>query len=187
LTDYPKHKAGLGGRAAKCKACRAEYGDAYKERALELAKIWQRNNPDKVTVIQQRRRARKKSLPDDFTEKQMEETLEYFGGCALTGDAVDIHWDHAIPLASGYGGTTFGNMIPLRGDLNNSKNDANIFEWFSVNKERFNLSQDRFDELVRWLADVNEMSVEVYRKYVYECFDFSNEIGSQSNNSNKTA
>jgi hypothetical protein len=147
-----------------------EYREANKERFLEYARNWRRNNPEKDMLIAERRRARKKALPDDFTEEQLMETLNFFGGCALTGEMDSLHWDHVIPLATNMGGTTFGNMIPLRGDLNTSKNDANIFEWFERNKERFNLSQSNFDRLVEWLANVNGVSVEAYRDYVHGCF-----------------
>jgi hypothetical protein len=120
-------------------------------------------------MYKERRRARERSLPDTFTLTQLNETLAQFnGGCALTGDSFAIHWDHVIPLATGHGGTIYGNMIPLRADLNVSKSDANIFEWFKTNKQRFELSQERFDALIRWLAQVNEMSTSEYRDYVYE-------------------
>jgi hypothetical protein len=227
LDDYPKHKAGLGGRGSSCKRCRAGYYEenksdyveryednkehrqelmrayyasnkesfaeyqrkytaenreaiserqrAYyasnKERVAEMCRNWRRNNPEKDILISERRRARKKSLPDDFTESQMIETLDLFGGCALTGEVSDLHWDHAVPLATGHGGTTFGNMIPLRGDLNLSKSDGNIFEWFERNKQRLNLEQGRFDLLIEWLASVNGMATDEYRSFVDECFE----------------
>lgn len=148
-----------------------EYCTENREYLTELTRNWRRNNPEKDVLIAERRRARKKSLPEDFTEEQMTETLNFFGGCALTGEIGSLHWDHAIPLATGMGGTTFGNMIPLRSDLNTSKNDRNIFEWFAVNKERFNLTQSKFDSLVEWLALVNGMTTDDYRTYVYACFE----------------
>lgn len=148
-----------------------EYCEDKKEYLAELCRNWRRNNPEKAMLIAERRRARKNALPDDFTEEQMRTTLDYFEGCALTGATTDIHWDHVIPLATGCGGTTFGNMIPLSSDLNLSKNDANLFEWFNRNKDRFELSQVKFDRLVEWLANVNGMTVLGYRVYVYACFE----------------
>jgi hypothetical protein len=148
-----------------------DYRKGKREYLTELSRNWRRNNPEKATLIAERRRARKKSLPDDFTEYQMFVTLELFGGCALTGEVFDLHWDHVIPLATGFGGTTYGNMIPLRGDLNLSKSDANIFEWFERNKERFNLSQSKFDRLIEWLAEVNGMTTDEYSNFVNGCFE----------------
>jgi hypothetical protein len=157
-----------------------EYRKDKKEYLTELSRNWRRNNPEKATLIIERRRARKKALPDDFTEEQMTETLNFFGGCALTGETDSLHWDHVIPLATNIGGTTFGNMIPLRSDLNTSKSDANIFEWFERNKERFNLSQTNFDRLVERLAEVNGMTAAEYRDFVYECFNTIKEAVGES-------
>jgi hypothetical protein len=138
------------------------------ERMAELNRNWRIKNHDRALVLYQRRRARKKLLPDNFTSEQMATTLGFFRGCALT-DSAEIQWDHVIPLTTGRGGTIFGNMIPLRADLNLSKNASNIFEWFSANQQRFNLEQERFDRLIEWLGKANGMTVEEYRDYVYEC------------------
>jgi hypothetical protein len=163
-------KIGLGGRVSDCKECRIKDYELNREHEIARVLEHQRSNPDKNKLRQHRRRARRKSLPNDFTNEQMSQTYEYFGGCALTG-ASEVDWDHVVPLVSGFGGTTFGNMVPLRGDLNKSKNDANIFEWFERNKERFNLEQARFDRLINWLASVNGMTTAEYRSFVDECFD----------------
>jgi hypothetical protein len=199
LDEYPKLKIGIGGRNSRCKPCRSlaqqeYYADnrenyveyhrkrssdnidyrrnwytANSERVAERNKIWRRNNPNKRVLYKLQRRARIALLPDNFTQKQQVDTLEYFGGCALTGSTENIHWEHAIPLSVGHGGTTRGNMYPMSGRLNNSKWTHNIFEWFTSNKERFNLSQTKFDELIEYLAQANEMTTDEYREYVYWC------------------
>lgn len=138
------------------------------EKYIESARNWRKQNKDKVALKHQRRRAHKLNLPNDFKAEQMTEILNVYGGCALTGSD-DIHWDHVIPLATGQGGTIYGNMVPLRADLNMSKGDSNIFEWFEANRQRFNLEQWRFDRLIAWLASANAMSVEEYHEYVYWC------------------
>jgi hypothetical protein len=53
--------------------------------------------------------------------------------------------------------------------LNRSKFTNNIFEWFETNRQRFELSQEKFDRLIEWLASANAMTVEEYRDYVYWC------------------
>jgi hypothetical protein len=169
ITEY-RHKYYAENKEAISERYR-EYSKENREYLTELSRNWRRNNPEKDTLISERRRARKKSLPDDFTEAQMLETLDLFGGCTLTGEVSELHWDHVIPLATGFGGTIFGNMIPLRSDLNLSKSDGNIFEWFERNKGRFNLSQSKFDKLVEWLASVNGMTTDEYRIFVDECFE----------------
>jgi hypothetical protein len=201
LDDFPKNKRNLGGRSSKCRTCVATYHEENKEHRnilirkwreenrekeaerlrlhyeknkdhmAETNRVWRRNNPEKINLIMQRRRARRLALVGDFNMEQKHLTFEYFGGCALTGVTGDIHWDHVIPIAVGHGGTTYGNMIPLRGDLNKSKGDKNIFEWFEANRQRFNLDQERFDRLIEWLGKANDMTTEEYRQCVYWCHD----------------
>jgi hypothetical protein len=167
---YKTNKEKEDARAAKW---RDENRERHNQRGREYKRNWRRDNPDKMSLEKHRRRARESSLPDTFTHEQLNEILTYFnGGCALTGDTSVFHWDHVIPLSTGCGGTVYGNMIPLRADLNMSKSAANIFEWFKLNKERFNLPQDNFDSLIMWLATVNDMTVEEYRDFVYECHEF---------------
>jgi hypothetical protein len=147
-----------------------------KQRHKELVRRWEQENKERITIKTHRRRARKNALPATLSSDKTVEILNNFdNGCALTGSS-DIHLDHVIPLAIGHGGTTFGNMIPLRSDLNISKHDKNIFEWFEANRQRFNLEQGRFDRLIEWLGKANGLTVEEYRDYVYECHANTNEI-----------
>lgn len=148
----------------------------WREVNREYVKLWQREwakkNPHKIAKYDQTRKARKLALPYTLTDEQYQKTLEYFNySCALTGGSERIEMDHAIPLASGFGGTTFENCYPLSKSLNSSKNDKNIFEWFDLNKERLNIEQWRFDRLVEYLAGINSMSVSEYKKYYFGCFE----------------
>lgn len=145
------------------------------EKVKERYRKWYKANPDKWRAKYHRRRARKLLLPDEISGEQLNETLENFnGGCALTGDTSVFHWDHVIPLATETVGTVYGNMVPLRADLNMSKGSLNIFDWFTSNKERFSLSQNNFDRLIDWLAKVNGMTIDEYRDFVYECHEVKN-------------
>jgi hypothetical protein len=146
-----------------------QWREENKERKTETDRKWRKLNRDKYLLKAQRRRARKASLPDDFSIEKQLEVQEHFGGCALTGIIDETHWDHVIPLTTGYGGTIHGNMIPLRSDLNFSKNNANLFEWFYANKDRLELSQSKFDTLIAWLSAANGMTVDEYKEYVYYC------------------
>lgn len=152
--------------------------NADRKSAMDLE--YERNNPEKKSLYRQRRRARRANLPDTLTHEQQEEILERFeGGCSLTADTEDIQMDHVIPLSIGHGGTVFGNIIPLRASLNSSKQDRNIFDWFADNKERFNLSQRKFDELIAYLAEINDMTPKEYEEYVRWCHDNPREVGSE--------
>jgi hypothetical protein len=145
--------------------CRENNSDKY--RATKAA--WRKANKDAVNLFAARRRARKQGLPDTLTQVEKSDIVARFSGCALTGSP-EYHFDHVIPISTGFGGTTKQNVIPLRPDLNMSKNDRNIFEWFPDVRERFDLSESKFDELIQYLATVNHMSIEEYQGYVYSCF-----------------
>ncbi|MGM0904201.1 MAG: hypothetical protein ACQEXB_24245 [Bacillota bacterium] len=181
LCEYPKREGrSFGLTVGECNDCysarrKLDYHtkDYYRETIKACGKRWAKNNKDKVAGYVKRayhvRLARRRGLADDFTSNDLERTLCAFNNsCVLTGH-IDTHLDHVIPLSIGHGGTTYGNMIPLRSDLNLSKNNKNIFEWFEANRQRFELSQERFDNLIAWLASANAMSVEEYRDYVYFC------------------
>jgi hypothetical protein len=151
--------------------------EGNKEKQAMYSMNWAQNNPEKVTIIKQRRRARKVALPDTLTTEQYTITLEYFGNsCALTGRTDNLEQEHALPISIGHGGTTFGNCYPMASGLNQSKGNKNIFEWFEANRQRFNLEQERFDRLIEWLGKANGMTVEEYRDYVYECHANPNAI-----------
>lgn len=151
---------------------RADEYSRNREIEIARAKEWKKNNPERVRAHKYNRRKRELAVVCDWNaekERQMYSYFEY--SCALTGDSENITLDHFIPLVTGKGGTTIENMIPLRADLNFSKNDSNPYEWFAANKERFKLSQRNFDAVVSYLAELNEMSTNEYRDYVYKCFD----------------
>ena len=146
------------------------YVEMNRDKVAETKRRWKVNNRELHALSEQRRRTRKSKLPCNFTAKDLESLLRKFdNSCALTGRKDNLQIDHIIPLATGHGGTIYGNMAPLTGVLNSSKNDANIFEWFEANRRRFELSQDKFDRLIDFLAEANDMTVEEYRDYVYWC------------------
>lgn len=154
-----------------------KYREKNAERYRENVRKYRKKNPHKRKVSDQRRFARKQSLPDNLTTTEYEETCAFFQHtCALSEATEDLHADHVIPLSVGHGGTTRGNMIPLFSKLNISKSSSNIFEWFEANRQRFELSQDKFDRLIGFLAEANDMSVDEYRKYVYRCHENPVEI-----------
>lgn len=126
---------------------------------------------DEATLFNLNRRAEKLGLPASLTLESLKRLWRRFNqGCALTGDK-SISFDHVIPMTLNRAGSEIGNIIPLRRDLNSSKSDRNIFDWFAENKERYNLEQRRFDELIAYLADINDMTTEEYEEYVRWCHD----------------
>ena len=154
-----------------------EYYEENKERISAIRSQWGKENKELIRLASQRRRARKKSLPDTLSKEQQTRISNRVGGvCYLTGES-NVHIEHAIPLSIGHGGTTLENCYLLRNDLNESKGDSNIFEWFKENKHRFKLSQRRFDELITYLSELNGISTEEYREFVYWCHDNPRTVG----------
>lgn len=154
-----------------------QYQQENKERIRERDRQYRQENKEMYLLHVHTRRARKQHLPDTLTENQRNQTMAHFNiGCALTGETESYHMDHVIPLSIGHGGTTFENMIPLRDNLNISKGNRNLFEWFRGSKEFYELSQTKFDELIEYLADINGMSTDEYEEYVYWCHDNPQEL-----------
>lgn len=124
------------------------YYRANKERAAESARRWRENNSDKLIIYQQRRRARKRQLPDTFTTAQWVACLEYFNYCcAVCGNQLrDLfgnvpHADHWIPISyegDANPGTVAENMICLCSSCNHSKSaklpDAWLRETYGTRK-----------------------------------------------------
>lgn len=158
--------------AKKIREADRKYREENKEAIAARQKDWYLRNPMKARLPKLRRRARLALLPETFTKKEYDMMMQFFSySCALSGEIDNLHNDHAIPLATGFGGTTKYNIIPLKAELNLSKNDSNFFTWFEENKARFNLSQEMFDKAISYLAGINGMTTQEYKDYVYQCHD----------------
>jgi len=135
----------------------------FIEKRKRYKQAWMSNNPDKVAEYSHKRRAKKLKLPNDLTSEVVTSIMEHFDhSCVLTGDKENLHLDHVIPLNIEEGGHVYWNVVPLRADLNMSKGHKNLFTWFYANKERFNLEQERFDDLIKYLASHFDESPEYY-------------------------
>lgn len=136
---------------------RKEYYEKTRYEAIESAKQWrERLTGDKKKqynrvklVSTERRLARKKGLPDDFTVEDEKNALEYFEyRCAVCGrqfgNGFVLALDHWIPLDHATcPGTIPSNIVPLcharagySGGCNNSKSFKMPLDWL----------RDRFDE-----------------------------------------
>ena len=195
INEFYNMKHGFGGKSTYCKECarkrRREYHHSdkskkYREKEKKRLQIYFAKHPEKRRESVKRsyhknkktfhlrtirRRARMQGLSDNLTVGNTKKIVQDFGNrCALTG-TTEIHMDHVIPSSIGHGGTIFGNLVPLQDVLNVSKSDRNIFEWFADNRDRFGLPQQRFDELIKYLADINGLTPQEYEDFVYWCHD----------------
>lgn len=99
--------------------------DRLRKKAKGYALIYKQENRDMYRLSEHRRRARKRQLPDTFTEQQWLICLEYHHYCcAVCGTYLDTpHADHWIPLSHpDCTGTIANNMICLCSVCNQSKN-----------------------------------------------------------------
>lgn len=145
----------------------AKYRQENKDKIAKRDREYRQENPEVTRTSKQRRLARKRLLPDTLSTFQTAQLLQK--GCALTGDHNDMHLDHFIPLSWGHGGTIVENMIPLRGDLNTSKNDSNPFEWIKREDIREIVNMAKWNETIAYLANLNGMSAQEFEEYVYWC------------------
>lgn len=151
-----------------------EYSKRYRiENAEKEAKRLHEHyikNKERYTMNTNKRRAMLKSLPNTLTNEDWNNILKDFNNCcALSNSSERISMEHFIPVSSGFGGTTKGNVYPMNLSLNISKSDKNPFEWIKTQPEEY---QDNFyNVLVPYLAGQNNMSLEEFTKYVYSCFE----------------
>lgn len=132
------------------------------------------NLPSKASSIRVRgynRYEMEKLLPREVRNKKgcklWEQIQRDFGyRCALT-DNKNYEFEHFIPLQIGHGGAYEGNIIPLHWNYNSGKGVKNPFHWF---REQNGISLKRWDDLIGYLAEKHNLSVEDYFEFVNWCF-----------------
>lgn len=102
--------------------------DSCKRRARE----WRKNNLERKSLNNRRRRAIKKlARIEPYTVEQLQVRLSLWDGCcAYCGADQGITVDHFIPLAKG-GADRIANLVPACRRCNCSKNAADAWEWYS--------------------------------------------------------
>lgn len=149
-------------------AYRRKWAEDNREGLREKNRQYREENRDKRTVTEASRRARKKSLPDTLTHEETNDILAHFDGkCALCENPSEA-LDHFIPLYTNCGGTTKENIIPLCREMNSSKSARNPFEWADTHLSEG--AQQRFSEVIKYLSELNGLTVEQYREFVFSCF-----------------
>jgi hypothetical protein len=189
--SFYKNRKGVLLTKALCKECmrmywkqhREENKDSYNEqtRRWRLAnpskqvaaqKRWRLNNRDKDSVYRNKRKAKQLQLRNDLTNEQWQDILSHFNhACALTGDETDVTMDHFIPISTGRGGTYVGNIYPLSATLNNSKHNRNPFLWFERYGVQHGVRDSAWDNLIKYLAEANEMTEDSFIEYVNAQFE----------------
>lgn len=110
---------------------RTEHQLELKKRRREIYA----KEPERFSAYFNRRRARKKSLPDTFDHEQALNALNYWNRkCAYCGKRLTATFcmDHFIPLSDprpDNPGTVASNMLPACSRCNTSKNRIDPFAW----------------------------------------------------------
>ncbi|MEL3959424.1 hypothetical protein NST17_19925 [Caldifermentibacillus hisashii] len=199
LDDFYRFNKGLGGRKSACKQCTKETDRVYREKHKEYyieknkynneyqkkwreankekerirLKKWREENKEKYKIInkanKQRRKAMRKLLVSTVSKDDIESMLNHFQNkCSLSNERKNLHIDHFIALSTGHCGSYIGNLIPLSAELNISKRDENPFEWI---KTRNDIDENKFNNVVKYLADLNGLNTNEYKEFVYWCYN----------------
>jgi len=135
------------------------------ESVKESKRKWREANKNKIRIYSLNRRTRLNELPNNFDEEWANIILEIYGGCVLTGEKEDLHWDHFIPVSKG-GGTTYGNMIPLKSSINIRKSNKNPIDFFIEE----GMSYERLYDILWFMAYFNDLTISEYIEQVYEAY-----------------
>jgi len=147
------------GRQRYCRSCSNRYGRANYRSQKE--RYFERNY--KRSEIQ-------RALPNDLSTADYARVLTWFNySCALTGEKENVQQEHFIALATGHAGTIAGNIIPLAARLNASKHSKNPFTWYEEGDH--DIDPIKWHVLVGYLASVNGLTMDEYRRFVTWCYD----------------
>lgn len=173
------------GLDCQCKKCVKAYNESIKDHTKEknhirylnnkdhIRKIsdeWKKKNPDKVKeinrrsakknkankcVLQQKRDAKKASLPATFTVEQWEVCKSYFNNrCAYCGsEDKKLTQDHVIPLSKN-GEYTINNIVPCCLSCNSKKSNKDLLEWYASELPFY--SETRKKKILKYLKTDGE-------------------------------
>lgn len=140
-----------------------------RDNILKTCAEYRKNHPEVQRAAKLRRRAREKALNCELETKELTELMERFGNrCVITGEEAE-HLDHFIPVSTGHGGTIYENLVPVTASINTSKHGRNPFLW--AEKYLTDDQKENFDKVVEYLAELNGLTVEEYRRFVFWCFE----------------
>jgi hypothetical protein len=154
LQGWYENSIRVWGLIHECPKCRREISSRYNY-----------NNPTKIFLLAQKRRAMASLLPGQFSKDEWTKVRsDYRWRCAITNQQNNISIDHFIPVITGQGGTYYGNLIPLRKEINSSKRERNPFDWAKEKDYKIEL-------VTLYLAEQNALTKSEYAEFVNWCFD----------------
>ena len=139
----------------KIKNRNKRYYNEHKEEILTHCKEYKKNNPDKIFNQNNNRRSLEENQGDGITNEQWLEMMQFFDWkCAYSGIEFSSHneekdrsIDHIIPLTKG-GENEIWNCVPMKLNLNSSKNNNNMLNWY---KQQEFYSEERLNKIYEWI------------------------------------
>jgi hypothetical protein len=129
------------------------YSKMYKEKNKEAFKEYRRLNKTRINNHTQKRKAKKRQLPNSLTVEQWQNIkIKFNNRCAYCGRELPLAQEHFVPLSEG-GEYTINNIIPSCKHCNSSKNDRNFFEWYK-NYEFYSKERENF--ILKYLGYKNK-------------------------------
>jgi hypothetical protein len=118
------------------------------EKIKETMRLYRKSHPEKCREIRQRKSARKRNLPANYTDKQWTSTVAYFSSkCAYCEKEGSLTQDHFIPLSKG-GEYTLNNIVPACLSCNSGKQAKDFFEWYP---KQATYSKKREQKILKYL------------------------------------
>ncbi len=176
LDEFKRDDRIKSGRSYSCKDC-------IRKRSRQ----WQRDNKDKVKLYQKRyqekneervrvswskardrRRNMSKNTEHSLTDSEWKYVLNHFSNsCAVCESTNYVQLDHFVPIASGNGDTSIGNVIPLCRKHNINKRDKDPVAWL-VNES--GADSESIDKILSHLAVFNGMEKDEYRQHAIDLY-----------------
>ena len=112
----------------------ARWRNNHKEQMNLIRKKWADENPEKVSEIRRRRRAKEAEVEENYTPKMEQITRKAFRNkCYNCGSDDDLCIDHHRPLTKGHA-LTISNAVVLCRVCNGSKSDRNPEDFYGLKK-----------------------------------------------------
>lgn len=143
------------------------YQATHREQKRRNQSVYNQKNKDKHRIKEQRRRARKLSLPMEFTDDNWKTALEYFHGCcAYCGNPprlfdihAVLHAEHFIPLSSIHcPGTIPTNILPACQECNFNKRDLDPTLWMNkrFGKRKAKTILNKIQQYFEWVEEARD-------------------------------
>lgn len=132
------------------KKWREEHKEEIKEYMQDYNKEYRQTERGKINHNKSNHKRRCLMREQTYTNEQLEECLIFFNNCcAYSGKELTENYsiDHIIALSKN-GENLIWNLVPMDKDLNSSKRDKDMLEWY-VQQDFY--SKERLNKIYEWI------------------------------------